>query len=300
MLSRRTLLLGLAASSLPETAMSARVKRFLGRDSFEVGARAAAVPLPSALVIPPGVYTFRGGAYDCTAEGRHEFVEFGVETQQRIVWAGDVHALMSAIAWICVNGRADESLGLADKTTRALTSKLRMLCSKTVEWAKYLTDSANIGLEARVARCLTGGVPNGYYDGHVMLEVKVGTSWVLYDLANNLRYAPLSGGGALKDVLPLASTTTREPLAADAGSAIEPAVPGAFDVTAWWEMTMQNPEDFDAEIERVLQIPGIDHTDGLTYFYLPPGMENRASYVTGLQESYRVIPKADWLARFYP
>lgn len=277
----------------------ALAKRFLGASSFPVGKIPASVPLPAGLVIPPGLYVYGGETYDCAAEGRYLFAAGMQNTQQRIVFQSDVAAMMSALAWCVVNGRADEGLTIGDKTTRATTSKLRMLCGKTVEWAKAICDSPSIGIQSRTVRTLTAGAPNGYYDGHVLLEAKVGGAWVTFDLANNLRYQA-AAGSALKDVVPLNGAMSRAALALD-GYSIEPSAAGQFDVTAWQEMTMQDPADFNAELDRVLQIPGIDHpTNGEVWWYLPPGMEGRSAWVLSLQANYRVKSQAEWLAQFYP
>jgi hypothetical protein len=49
---------------------------------------------------------------------------------------------------------------------------------------------------------------------------------------------------------------------------------------------------------RIYQIPGIDDA-GLTYFYLPDGTASRQTWLLGLNSTYRVLSKTDWLARFY-
>lgn len=272
------------------------VKRFNGTESTAVSPTPSAVALPAGLVIAPGTYTFNGENFNCAAEGLYRFWTPMGATRHAIVYQSDVGALMSALAWLTVNGRADEALTLSAKTNLAVNSKLRMLCGKTAEWTLSLCSS--LGIQARQVRSLTGETPTNYYDGHVMVEAKVGGQWKLYDLSNNFTYTA-GTGSALRDVLPLVPATVTNAIAAD-GYSIEPWSSGAFDVTAWIENTMQNPAAYRAELERVLQIPGIDHSDGLTYFYLPAGMESRQAWVLGLQASFRVITKSAWEAMFYP
>lgn len=250
--------------------------------------------LPAGLVIAPGNYTVNGVTYSCAQEGLVRFWEPMASTQHRIVYAADVEALMSALAWLVVNGRADEAMTVSARTTAALNYKLRLLCGKAVEWAKSICDS--VGLQSRICNSLTGGTPTNYYDGHVMLEVKVGAVWRLYDIANDCYFG---ANLALKDALPLLAAIAINPLADD-GYSVEQFVGAVFDVTAWHELTMRTPAQKRSEMERVLQIPGITHTDGLVYFYLPAGMESRSSYVTGLSAGYRVITQAAWLTQFYP
>lgn len=272
------------------------VKRFNDTNSTAVTPTPSAVALPAGLVVSPGTYTFNGENFSCYSEGLYRFWTPMGATRNVIVYQSNVPAFMSALAWLTVNGRADEALALSAKTNLAANSKLRMLCGKTAEWALYLCTS--LGIQARQVRSLTAGTPTNYYDGHVMVEAKVGGVWKLFDLSNNYTYTTTGGGFALRDVLPLNTSTTSNAIAAD-GYSIEPWSSGAFDVTAWLENTMQSPADYRAELERVLQIPGIDHTDGLTYFYLPTGMESRESWVLGLQASFRVVTKAAWETMFY-
>lgn len=268
-------------------------KRFVGISDYPVATVPSIAPMPSGLVVQPGVYTLSGVNYDCREQGLYRFWEPMADTQHRIVYRDNIDAFMSACAWLHVNGRSDEGLTLAERTNTAVKSKLRMLCGKTVEWVQYLCNS--LGIQNRVVRCLTAGTPSGYYDGHVMLEA--GPSWKLYDVANGFTYRS-AAGSRLVDVVPLLPSTAATGIDGDAYAA--EAWTSGFDVTAWQENTMRTPEQKRSELERIFQIPGVDHSDGLTYFYLPAGMESASSYVTGLSASYRVIPKATWLSMFYP
>ncbi|WP_422366420.1 hypothetical protein [Pelagibius sp.] len=269
------------------------VKRFHNDIDTVVPTQPPASALPAGFVIPPGVYSFGGANYDCTSEGLYRFWDPLGQTQQRLVYHSDVDALMSGLAWVVVNGRADESLSVLAMTNKAVTSKLSMLCGRTVEWAKAICDS--LGVEARICNALTGAAPTNYYDGHVMIEAKLGGVWKLYDLSNNFTY----GGLPLKDALPLLPAIPDVAIAAD-GYAVEGWAPGSFDVTMWQETTMRTPGQSRSERERVLQMPGILHSDGLTYFYLPAGMESRQSWVLALSSAYRVVSKTAWEGMFYP
>lgn len=248
--------------------------------------------LPAGLVIPPGSYTVNGVTYDCSQEGLYRFWEPLSSTQHRIVYSSDVDALMSAMAWLTVNGRSDEPLSLSALTNAALNYHLRLLCGKTIEWARAIC--ASLGLQTRMCRALTAGAPNNYFDGHVMLEVKVGGVWRLYDIANDCTYG---ASIPLKDAVPLVAATVMNELADDVYAA-ETFTGAVLDVPSWRLNTMRG-SGRRSEIERVLQIPGIDHTDGLTYFYMPAGTESRQAWVLGLSANYRVITQAAWTAQFY-
>jgi hypothetical protein len=266
-------------------------KRFLNDSEYPITTQASPLAMPAGLVIAPGVYTLNGVNYNCVEEGLYRFWNPLGTTTQKIVYQSNIPALMSALAWICVNGKLDEALTVTQKTNQALTSKLRMLCGKTVEWAKAICDSLSI--QCRTVNSLTAATPTNYYDGHVMLEVKVAGQWVLYDLPNDFCYNNLP----LKDALPLQPSTVAIALADD-GYSVEPSA--AFDVTAWQEMTMRTPAQKRAEIERVLQIPGVTDPDGKTYFYMPSGLPDRTAWITGLSANYFVLSQSAWLAKYYP
>lgn len=264
---------------------------YLDADS-PVGALPSGAPLPAGLVIAPGYYTHGGITNDCTQEGLYRFWTPMVSTLHRIVYAADVQALMSGLAWLTVHGRADEALSVSARTTAALNYKLRLLCGKTVEWANAIC--ASLGLQSRICHAVTASTPSNYYDGHVLLEVNVGGVWKLFDIANDCFF----GGLPLKDVVPLTASISNPPLAVEA-VAQEQFLGAVLDVTSWRELTMHSPEQRRAEMERVLQIPGITHTDGLTYFYMPSGSESRQAWLLSLDPSYRVLMQSAWLTQFY-
>lgn len=277
------------------------VKRFRYTESSDVTTQPTGIALTTGLLLAPGVYNYGGKSYECYEEGLYRFWNPMSDTQQRIVFSGDVELLMSSLAWVTANGTEDELLTTSQKTAQARIGHVRMMCGNTSAWSKAICDSLpNVGfpsVQTRIVRALTSETPNNYYDGHVMIEAKVGGQWQLFDLAGAVAFGdtPMS----LKDALPLQSGTLRKQLAKKAFST-KPAEATKFHVAAWVESTLLTPELFNAEWERVLQIPGIVHTDGLTYFYLPTGMEGRQSWVTGLSTSYRVVDKTTWDNMFYP
>lgn len=144
--------------------------------------------LSDSLIQLPGLYQYNEFVYDCSQEGLYRFINPGIDTSQRIVYENNIPSLLSSIAWITAHGTADESLSIENMTRRAKTSKLRLRCGYITTWAMSLLQSVGLryGYDYRVARCLTGETPNGYDDGHVMIEVKVNGSWGLWDLDNNM------------------------------------------------------------------------------------------------------------------
>lgn len=267
-------------------------KFFKNSDDSPVAIVQQASALPSGLVVAPGHYTVSGVTYDCTREGLYRFWEPAANTEHRIVYSSDVDALISAFSWVCAVGRSDEGLSASDLTLRARNSRLRLRCGKTVDWIKACADS--VGLQNRICRTMTAGTPNNVYDGHVLLEMKVNGVWTLYDPTYKSKF-----GIPLKDAVPLTPSVTGFPLA-DYRCAAEPFEVGQFDVSEWNDFEMRTPEKRRSELARLLQIPGIDHTDGLTYFYMPPGTEGRQSWLLSQSTNYRVITQSAWLTQFYP
>lgn len=290
------LFLAAAAISQPVT----YVARYDGVAAFPVPkTTAAGIAVTSVSTITgPRSLIYASQAYDCNTTGLYRFWAPLGSGANRIVWAGDIAKLMSAFAWIHSWGAEDNGLSIGACTTRAGTAQLRSQCGLVCLWAKAVCDSLDaVGgppVQTRLARVLTAEASNGWYDGHIMLEAKHPDGWRLYDIANGLTYGatPL----ALKDAVPLALATPRVPICRKSFS-VTPV--GSFDVAAWNLLRMTNKGDAATDLVHVFQIPGIDDA-GLTWFYLPPGTEHRASWVLGLSPLFRVLTKADWLAKFYP
>jgi len=276
------------------------LKRFLGEHSFPVATSAVPVTPPSAPVstsflMPPGNYHLGAiGPHACFDEGYYRWW-VGSVSAVRIIYAGDVYKLMSSLAWARVDGAADESATNSQLTYKATASKLSMLCGRTATWVKSILDG--LGIQNRIVNCLTAGTPNTYYNGHVMNEVKIGGNWVLFDLPDKCTFGDLS----LRDALPVLPATPRTKIAAGSYYAAEPSV--GFEVLAWHENTKLTLADQNAEIERVLQIPGVTHTDGKVYFCIPPGITDTPAlreWILVQATNYRVLEKAAWDLMFYP
>jgi hypothetical protein len=279
--------------------MSLIVKRFVGDTSYVVNAGSGGSALTGALVVHPGQYIFQGQSFDCSIDGFYRFWDpINAVTKNIVVYGNlDIVTLMSSMALCCSVGRVDDSLSIGVALTKSTTSSLCTLCGPTVVFIKALCDSlGNIGyspLTTRIARAVTGGTPGGYFDGHVMLEANIGGAWQLFDLACGTDFR----SAAIKDALPLQSPVTRW---IRKGVDQNPWQSGQFDTVAWTQNTLYDDVSFQSEMMRVLEIPGIDYSDGNTYFYLSSAYSGRGSYVTGLSSAFRVVSQAAWLAMFYP
>ena len=147
----------------------------------------SAPELPNTLIVPSGFYTFENKVYKLDQPGLYRFSYFykaGQQsaTQQRIVFDGDVQALLSAIAWLSAQGEKDNPLTLEELEKKALSEKINVTCSVISRLGQKILSKVNI--KSRLIETFTLDDWNGYDDGHVMLEVFLPNKkkWVLYDL----------------------------------------------------------------------------------------------------------------------
>ena len=141
--------------------------------------------LPESLVIPPGHYWFSGRIYECFEEGLVRFSNPWVKNEQRIVYDGNLLAVISGFAWIQSHGYSDGGKPQAMLTEEATYRKLSMACGHVSAWAAQIL--SDFGIPAHVIAAKTLEPPNGYNDGHVMIEVFNDDwgKWVLYDIDCN-------------------------------------------------------------------------------------------------------------------
>jgi hypothetical protein len=272
--------------------MSVLARSFPGALPVNSGTNPA--PLPAGLVIPPGIYTYGSVAWDCRSERTYCIWQPTIDRTYRIIWASDIPALMASMAWITAIGSGDNTVSTATITNNARWFKPRLLCGQTVTWARAICTS--LGLQTRVVRGLTAELPNGYFDGHIMIEVKISGVWRLFDLAGGHDFT--AGDGSARDTLPLVTGQRR--VITKKSVAVEQIASSLFDPLVWQEMTLSNPNDIEAEWMRVLKIPGIDRTNGETVFWLPPGTESRSAWVQSLSPLFKIATREAWLAEFYP
>lgn len=290
------------------------VTRFMGaeREILQPIAATPTIAWAPQLVFPPGFYSHNGLVYDLTRPGHYVFFNPMVNTTRMTVAAGDPVALLSAAAWLTSFGDNDERLGgesvaafVTRMSTKARTSKLRLLCGNTIE----LTIGALLagsGVPHRTVRFLTMETPNNHVDGHIAVEVAIAGQWVLADVSLNTMFRDAAGArlSARDSVAALASDGFSYELLAADGYAIETAGAYGFDATGYAETMLLTDADRRAWHRRIFQAVGIDRLDGdgvtRTYWKLPAGSGSRKAWVEGLSPLWRVIPAAEWDAAFYP
>lgn len=248
----------------------------------------------ATLVISPGLYSYNTPVFDCTVEGLYRFMNYGIDTTQRVVYSSNVDTLIASLSWVCCAGSLDE--GLADKAARARTSKLRLRCGPTVA---FVQSQLPAGTVSRTCHPLSAGYVSGFDDGHVALEVKVGGVWQFYDPNNHCRMLVGGQPAAFKDLFNPVGTYQIVDLS-DTCYSIEPFPSNSenWDITMFEECVLRTPDLRAQWIRRLFQIPAIKDTDGVHYAYMPPGTESRQSYVQGL--GYTVLSQSAWMTRFYP
>ena len=247
------------------------------------------------LIMLPGVYQYNSLKYDLSTEGLYGILNIGVDGGWRIIYQSDIYALMAAFAWLCTYGRMDEGLTNAQLTTRAKTIKLSLRCEKVIDWVLYLL--ASQGVSARKCRLLTAETPNGWDEGHVAIEVLNGGAWKFWDIPNNFYPEDGSVHLNLKDYI--LDTSISKIFIADGERDLLGAGSYQLHTNIIYDMFLRTENDLDNWVDRIYQIPGIVHTDGKTYFYMPSGTESRQTWLLSLDPNYRVVSYATWESMFY-
>jgi hypothetical protein len=257
-----------------------------------------ALELPGSLIMRPGIYVFYDKVYNVRREGLYRFIYPGQKNHQRIVYAQNVTALLSAIAWIHSHGNSDNKKKLAEINSKALHSKLFMTCGKIASWAREVLESNEVN--ARIVTTLTLDSWNTYDNGHTLIEVKPRDygKWVVYDLDNN---AYFTHDGIPLSLIELVKYTDTDDfnvkyLASDIKIDISNFIDhsSGYDYAFLSEFKLANEELLRDWYKRVLQVPLIQ--DGDYYYFFDEA--NRAR-ITNYSRKYRYINKLEFMRKFY-
>lgn len=279
--------------------------RFYMENRYDVPKVAQPDTMGWSLLSQPGRYRHNepaGTSLDLTQPGLYKLFNPMINTTHVIVSGNDPLGALSACSWLTSFGDEDEALTIPQLLDRAGTSKLRLLCNKTIAFTQHVLDI--YGYPSRVVRFLTAGPPNGYVEGHVALETYIGGERVLADVSLNYLFQDGSGNRlnayhAVEEIM--ADTFVYEPLADD-GYAVELAMTAGFDATTYAELFLRTEADRRAWHRDIFNIVGVDNPDDTTDFLLPPGAEDRKAWVeaTG-QGAWTVIDsEPEFLAKHYP
>ncbi len=254
---------------------------------------------PGTLVASPRTFQYNSITYNLNQEGIYKFSVPIQNTTNMIIYDGDVLKLMESLSYFLVPGQDNEGWTNAQLNTRALTSRIHVMCSSSVVWSGSWLST--LGIPWRMVRVIRSDTPNNFYDGHVIMEVKINNQWKLFDPSIGFKFVDGCGNLlALKDVCPMQSTTPFQYL-----HALKDILPseqlfnGVYHHSSTVDMFLANDAMLKEWQMQIMQIPGIVHTDGKTYFYMPSGTEGRQSWLQGLSTSYVVVSHATWLEMFY-
>ena len=252
----------------------------------------------SNMIMPPGVYDYNGKRYDLSAEGLYCVFnnDFG-DGGRRIIYQSDVRKLLESLSWLTMYGKADEGYTPAQILSDpwlAKTRKLAMRCGPTIELVQHVLNQ--VGVESRRLSVLTADTPNDLDDGHVPIEVKIGGVWTLWDIAQSRYYQDTTAHHLNLDEF-IQCQNVQHVLLSDPSANNE--LWGGFNSNVFYDAKFRTQPQMSAWVDRIYQIPGIWHTDGKCYFYMPSGTEGRQSWVEGLSTDHVVVDYPTWKSLFY-
>jgi hypothetical protein len=279
------------------------LKRFLYGQMFDVQQVQSGKALPSSFLMAGGHYWTAGGYWDMTQPGVYFiFNEANRQTARRAVTASEPLEMASVFSTVVRHHSRDNKLKFAQLDSEAKRRYLGLTCGAVSPWLHSWMVRA--GFRARIVRFLTMEASNGYNDGHVALEMRRNVSgypWTLVD-ADLARYYEDADGARLSvhevvKRVPAWDFTIR-PLAVQ--DRIDTAAAVDYDYATASVFSVGTEQSTRQWTERIFQAVGIDHTDGKTYWLLPPGSEHRKNWVLSLNAAWRVdATEAAWTARFY-
>jgi hypothetical protein len=256
--------------------------------------------LPDSLIIAPGVYLFHGNTFDMRREGLYRLISPKVENQQRIVYAGNVDALLSGMAWIHSHGNSDDFKNSAEMNRVALNAKVLATCSFVTEWAKELLESQ--GIKTRKVMTLTLDAWNTWDNGHTLIEVYRSDygRWVLYDLDNNAYFmrdgAPLS----LLELTRVSSSDDYEIKYLADDAVVDPGgftvKDTGFNYVFLAESKYSNEKALRRWYRRVIQVPLIRDKENDHYNF--PNL-NARSKVENYSKAFQYLEEEQFIQKFY-
>ena len=149
-----------------------------------------AKPLPNQLVVGPGVYllSFQKDNGEALSQvvmakkpGIYKVIAPGLGSRQFQVWWPKlgVSRLFTDFGYFYVHGNKDDHLDVEALAAIGTTRNISVTCGTISNLLRNVLKKFRI--ESRIAVSSTIQQPNGLDDGHIMLEVRAGKSWVLFD-----------------------------------------------------------------------------------------------------------------------
>lgn len=150
------------------------------------------IPIGSlgTIAMLPGVYSYNGDSFDCTRQGLYRFRPVdstgnptNLRFHNKICWnpgpTFDIYAVMSAISWNHVHGKADEHNDFQQTANASTFRLMRSTCGWISRWCQWFLNFA--GVTSRIVNVTTIGPLNGWDDGHIVIETWTNGKWCMWD-----------------------------------------------------------------------------------------------------------------------
>lgn len=255
-------------------------------------------PWPGVLVTTPRNFKYNNSTYPMFTGGVYKFSVPCQNTTNIIIYDGNVRTLLESLTYFVVSGQDDTYKTIAQINARALTSRIHLMCGSTAYWVKFWLDTFSI--PNRIVSLLRADTPNGFYDGHVVNEVYINNKWQLFDLNLGLWWDNGNQESkALKDICPMKDFNFSKLHQFKDMYASEQMANNVYHHSSTVDMFLASENMLYSWQKDIMQIPGIIHSDGCTYFYLPDEHLNRQDWVLSLSPAYRVISYSTFITMFY-
>ena len=254
--------------------------------------------IPDQLIISPGTYNFADSKYSLKKEGLYRLIIPDRMNAQRIVYHGDIDALLSAVSWIVTHGDKDNGNTYIDPSEKAMHSKMFMTCLHVSAWARSLLTELNV--KSRLVAGVTVDDWNSFDNGHSLIEVwrDKWNKWVLYDLDNNSYFLPHQG------TVPLSLVEFSQVVAISNYKIVSLSSDIRLDVS---DFSSSNGFSYSFILEeintnirewyrRVMQVPLIFDERSGKYLFMDQHNKDR---VQSYLPIYKYIDKTEFMGRFY-
>lgn len=140
--------------------------------------------LNDVIVHRPATYNWGSEVYNLNREGYYYLIDFKKGISRNIViYENNIVSLLSSLSWLTVHGSKDDATSFNSKYEKLLGDKLSLTCGDISSFASSLLNRFNI--ENRIVNFVTLDEKNSYDNGHVLIEVKINSNYILFDLDNN-------------------------------------------------------------------------------------------------------------------
>lgn len=260
---------------------------------------APGIDLPDSLIIPPGNYRVGNATFRLAEEGLYRFIQPMDGNNQRIVFTKDRYGLMSSICWLVSHGYRDNNKSFEEIEKIALHGKIILTCGNFCNFVLHLFK--NLDVPARIVRGRTLHPPNGYNDGHVLMEVKLDGVWIVFDPDRGKMYCHNKKRLNLVELIEQIHSDSFEEESLTCGI---PVAIGSFttvhgnEYDLWMETWLAHSGSRRELLGRPLQIPIIPDAGMEYYTTIIDSHRERAEQLWS-NENLIYLPLADFRKKFY-